>query len=79
MTPKTQKQLTQEIWQGMYGVDGTEDKGLIGDFKELRVDYGEFKKFTNGRLNKMSTRFKILVSFLIGSGVLGGSLWGIFG
>ncbi len=75
MKPKTQKQLTQEIWQGMYGIDGTEDKGFLGDFKELKEEVKEI----NGRVNKLSTRLKVLYAFLGGLGILGGGLWGIFG
>jgi len=33
----------------------------------------------NGRINKISRNFNILVGGLIGSGVIGGGLWGAFG
>ena len=75
MTPKTQKQQTQEIWQGMYGVPGTEDNGFLGAFKDLLSDYADFKNQTNKRINKLSTKLKVLIAFLIGSGVLGTGIW----
>ena len=35
--------LIHAIYQGMYGVSGTEEKGMIGDIKDIREDQGEQK------------------------------------
>ncbi len=66
--PKTQKQLTQEVHQGMYGVEGTDDKGLVGDLKELVKE----ARIQNGRVSKNSRRINIIVGVLIGTGILTG-------
>lgn len=68
MAEKTQKQLIQEVHQGLYGVKGTADKGLTGDFKDLVI---ELKKI-NGRVSRNSRLVFIMVGALIASGVLGG-------
>lgn len=72
MSGKTQKQLIQEVHQGMYGVPGTDDRGLMGDMRDMR-----------GRINGLGTshgrlkrNFWILVGILTGLGVLGGSTYG---
>ncbi len=37
MSEKTQRDAIREIWQGMYGVEGSEEKGMVGDVKEVRI------------------------------------------
>ena len=48
----------------LLGTDG--DNGLVGDVKRLAVSHFKLKK-----------SFWVLVSFLAGSGVLGGGLWAL--
>ena len=36
MKPSERDKLTQETHQALLGIPGTEDKGLVGDFKELK-------------------------------------------
>jgi len=57
---------TDSIYQGFYGIPGTEEKGLCGALKELLLDH-----------NKLKRNFWILISFLVGSGVLGTSIWAL--
>ena len=68
MTEKTQKQLIQETHQGMYGVPGTEDNGLVGDVKELVT----VVKKQNGRISRNSRIIFVIVGVLIGTGILSG-------
>ena len=49
----------------LLGTNG--DNGLVGDVKRIGESHFKLKR-----------NFWILVSFLAGSGVLGGSLWAIF-
>lgn len=42
-----QTELTKKvnsIYQGLYGIAGTEDNGFCGQFKDLKKDYYEFKR-----------------------------------
>jgi hypothetical protein len=55
---------TDKIYFGLYGVPGTEDKGMCGEFHDLKVDYYQFKQ-------KAMTIF----FFLLGSGALGVGVW----
>ena len=64
---KSPEQMTQEtydkvnqIWNAFFGVKNTNDKGMLGEFQELRKDYFKFKRTV-----------LIVFSFLVGSGVLG--------
>ena len=66
-------QMLQEVHQGIWGVKGTEDKGLMGDFKELK----EAVKEQNGRHHKLSKKVNILIGALVGSGLLTGGGIGI--
>ncbi len=38
MKPSDRDKLTQETHQALLGILGTEDKGLVGDFKELKSE-----------------------------------------
>ena len=44
MKPAERDRLTQETHQALLGVKGTEDKGLVGDFKELKAVVKEHNK-----------------------------------
>uniref|UniRef100_A0A6M3XB69 Uncharacterized protein n=1 Tax=viral metagenome TaxID=1070528 RepID=A0A6M3XB69_9ZZZZ len=63
---KTSKQMVQEIWQATFGVPGTEDKGISGDIKEIRV------RLTNNdkRVTKLEIALVSTTTLLIGTGVL---------
>jgi len=65
MADKTQKELTRELHQGMYGVKDTEDKGLIGDVKFLTKLVLE----QNGRIRKNSRLIYIMYGILAASGL----------
>lgn len=66
MVEKTQKQMIQETHQGMFGVGGTEDKGLIGDVKEIKRDL-------NGRVSRNSRLIFIIIGILIALGAVSGA------
>ena len=53
-----------EIRTVLLGAKGEEKGGLCNDVKAQRQD-----------LNALSLRFWILVGILVGSGILGGSIW----
>ena len=65
--------LIKATHQALLGLDGTEDKGLVGDFKELKKDFKE----ANGRQRKTDKRLNILIGTLIGLGIIGGGSAGI--
>jgi len=68
MPEKTQKQLLHEVHQGLYGVEGTEDYGLVGDVREIKL---EFKKL-NGRVSRNSRLIFILIGAMGAAAILGG-------
>ena len=82
MTEKTQRQLVQETHQGvtelktvLLGVPGTEDTGLCGEVKAVKLTVNGVAK-SHGKLKR---NFWLLVGTLVGSGVIGGSLYTAFG
>lgn len=69
--PETQEEYAKEswlilnqIWQGLYGVRGTEDKGIVGVVKEHTREISRTKRTLYG-----------LITFLIGAGMLSGYLY----
>lgn len=73
MAEPTLKKLINEIWQGLYGVPNTDDKGVYGDIKEIKAEI----KQQNGKVRKLTRNFWILIGFLVGSGILAGGIVGI--
>jgi len=65
MADKTQKELMQELHQGMCGISGTEDKGLIGDMKFLT----KLVLKQNSRIRKNSRLIYIMYGALAASGL----------
>ena len=65
----TQKELTKQVHQGLFGVNDTDDKGLVGDVK-LLIQHVDRQ---NGRIRKL----EISVAMIIGTGVLGYGGYGI--
>ena len=57
---------TEKIYQGLYGIPDTEEKGVCGEIKTLRTEH-----------NLLKRNFYVLISFLVGSGVLGGGIWAL--
>ena len=51
--PKSSEQMIQEIYTVMLGVPGTDDRGLVGDCREIKVELkqqnGDIKKNTTWR------------------------------
>jgi len=81
MTQKTNRQILDEIYTTvteirvtLFGVNNSSDKGLIGDVQDNTYKIEEMGKSHRS----LSKRFAILIAFLIGSGVLGAGIWGIF-
>ena len=64
MIEKTYKRVN-EIGDCLFGVEGSEDKGLVGEVKLLKKDYYSFKN-----------RALIIFGILVGSGALAGGLIG---
>lgn len=81
MTEKTQKKMIQEVHQGLFGVEGTDDKGMIGDFKGLEKHVRERGQNVNGefavvhnRITKLSTKVWLIIG-LLGSSGGGVGIW----
>lgn len=81
MTEKTQKKMMQEVHQGLFGVEGTDDKGMVGDFKDLRIHVKERGLNVNGRIDevhnritKLSTKVWLIIG-LLGSSGGGVGIW----
>jgi len=68
MPEKTQKQLIQEVHQGIYGVPHTEERGVLGDIKDIKTAIKE----QNGRVRRNSKLIYVIIGVLMGTGVLGG-------
>ena len=73
MAEKTQKQLIQETHQTvntlntvLLGVSGTDDKGLVGDFKDVKINAKEQWKSHN----KLSMRVWILWGIVLAIAVI---------
>ena len=66
---KTQKELLQELHQGIYGISHTEEHGLLGDVKELVVQV----KLQNDRIRKNERRIYKMWGILIGVGFAAGT------
>jgi hypothetical protein len=56
-----------EIRTVLLGAPSEEDGGICGDVKYLKQDHSKLKR-----------NFYALIALLIGLGVIGGSIWGIF-
>jgi len=75
MVERTQKQIAYEVHQAMFGVEGSDEKGMVGDIKEIRADV----KLQNGRVAKMELKIKQLYGILIGVAFAGGGLGAAIG
>jgi len=78
-TRKTQKELiedlkdlTQQLIQGIYGIPGTEEKGLLGDVKDLIQEV----KTQNSRVKKNEQMIVKIWGVLIGAGTILGIVLG---
>ncbi len=60
------EKIINEVHQAVLGVKGTEDKGIVGDLKELKV----YVRKQNGRIRKLELGGISLISLLIGLGIL---------
>ena len=69
MLEKTEKQLIQELHQGLYGIPNTEEKGLCGDVKELVKEV----RNQNTRIRKNEKKIAYIWGILVGLGIAGGT------
>ena len=60
MTTKTQGKKIDETHQGLFGVEGTDDRGLVGDIKEIKQLIQE----QNGRYRTLSKKVYYLYGFI---------------
>jgi len=70
MTGKSQEQLIWEVHQGMFGVEGSDDKGLVGDMKETKADI----KNQNGRVTKVEGKIRYIYGMIVGAALAGGGI-----
>jgi len=80
MTEKTQKQLIQETHETvvqlstvLLGVQGTANGGLVKEVKDVKVSVNELAKSHS----KLKRNFWVLIGILVGSGALGGGIYGL--
>ena len=71
---KAEKELLQEIAETQARLD----ERSINTWRSVEK-IEKHMELQNGKLNKLSRNFWMLVGTLIGSGVIGGSLWGALG
>ena len=57
---------TDKIYQGLYGVPGTDDKGMCGQLKAVEEGHATLNR-----------NFWVLVALLVGLGIIGGGVWGL--
>ncbi len=70
MADKTQKQMTQELYQAVVGIPENEDEnGLIGDVQDLT----KLVREQNKRVGKVEGKVNKMWGILIGIGVVGGT------
>lgn len=69
----TQKEMIEKTYKGvneikdcLFGVEGSEDKGLVGEVKSLKKDYYNFKN-----------RALVIFGIAVGLGLLSGSVVGL--
>lgn len=67
MKPSERDDLIKETHQALLGIKGTEDNGLVGDFKELK----EVVQKQNSRIGSVENKQSKTKGVLIGLGVLG--------
>jgi hypothetical protein len=78
----TQRELIQNIHETvvelrtiLLGIPGTDDTGLVGEVRLIKMHIDEL----DDKHKKLSNKFWILVSALVGSGVLGTGIYGMLG
>ena len=64
--PEKQKDMIQEIWQALYGVPDTDDKGMYGDFDKAC----KIMRSNSNRIVKLEITLASLIALLVGVGVL---------
>lgn len=68
MAEKTQKELLQEVHQGVYGVPDTDEKGLVGKMDDIVTEMRRM----NGRVSRNSRLVYVILGVLITLGTIGG-------
>ena len=70
MNAKERDDLARETHQALLGVKDTEDRGLVGDFREFKKDVITRLDKQNGRITKNKLMIVGLISLLTGLGIL---------
>jgi len=73
MTEKTQKQFIAETYQAVFGVPGTEEKGIAGDLKDIK----KLLVSQNERYQKLSNKVNWVIGVLSATGAIGGGIFGM--
>ena len=66
LKPSERDELLIELKTAVVGIENTDERGLVGDMKEIKVSLRK----QNGRIRKNTLSIIALVSFLTGLGVL---------
>ena len=70
MPDKSQKQMIYETHQAMFGVEGSEDYGLVGDVKEIKTNV----KVQNMRVSKLEGKVARIYGMIAGAALVGGGI-----
>lgn len=70
MPDKSQKQMIYETHQAMFGVGGSEDKGLVGDVRGIAANV----KTQNSRVDKLETKVAKIYGMIAGAALVGGGI-----
>ena len=66
LRPSERDELLVELKTAVVGIEGTDERGLVGDMREIK---GSLVR-QNGRIRKNTIAIMALVSFLTGLGIL---------
>ena len=70
MPDKTQKQMIYETHQAMFGVGGSDDRGLVGDVREIKGNV----KAQNDRVGKLEGKVAKIYGMIAGAALVGGGI-----
>ena len=65
-----QNKIIWGVHQGIWGVEGSDDKGLVGDVKEIKADV----KNQNGRVSKVEGKIRYIYGLIVGAALAGGGI-----
>ncbi|KKN76890.1 hypothetical protein LCGC14_0365410 [marine sediment metagenome] len=68
MEDKERDKLAQETHQALLGIPGTEDKGLVGDVKEMKSEMKKMNSKVQGNTIRSKVNQAIIAIVILGAG-----------